>query len=258
VNFNDIAEIDGFAHLLMALFQKNRAFDCAISVSTTEITALRKAGREWISRVNQKLNILPIGDSIRLLPNYNFIHIPVCHRQADRKLINNLYHKAFDCYVRGDQTIGEVTLFRAIRDALVHREKEFLDKPLQWYSSILGKWFGQSKSGLLYDYPQVQAIGIASCIISSDLFAFTNRQETVKRGIADKLSPIFEKLNDLDSDTLYALFPYINAIRPEIMSFEESSAHLAKIRHILSSRPDINIFSRTAFAVDIENSKSEN
>ena len=75
VNYSDVNELKGFAHLLTTRFHEAGAFDFITPVNSRELLSLIRMAKEWIKNVEQSFASMTPGDTISVLPYYQNVHI---------------------------------------------------------------------------------------------------------------------------------------------------------------------------------------
>lgn len=251
VNFSDIDEICGFAHLLMAEFQEAGAFDFVNPVNSRELTLLRRAGEEWIKQVERLLPTLPSCNRLEILTYYKAIYIPACSSQAPFSYIAPWILKAFDERIKGDQSIASTLLFPFVDEAILKGERSFLERPLKWRSLMLDHWFKLALSPSFMKSPDAERIGIATQLLLADMFMFVSDQTTWKKRLVRQILPLFDRIDELSTTVLMSLLPFLGAMRPEIMPQSVADSHAQRIRRVLVRRTDLSRFHREAFEIEL-------
>jgi len=260
VDFLDVNAVTGFAALIIAVASKERL---VMRVSPSPAAgAIAKVSADWIRGVNGSISRLTDGDRLKALECYDWIHRIALHMPADNHFLNKHILTAFDARISGDKTVDEYLLFKWVYDALERRhDQAFFGKPLKWYSMILGEWVKTSQNGSIDRLPLNKAVCIASVLLGSDLFAYISRQDTFKDRLARHFIARTSSLENLDTETLMALFPFNNALMrlgiefPALGGKEKNSDGLimteSNLRRILSRRSDLHPLRRAAFKVEV-------
>ena len=248
VNYSDVNEVKGFAHLLMAHFQLSGAFDFVTPASSHELHSLIRAAKEWIKNAEQSFESMTPGDIISILPYYQNVYIPAYRTQPSASYIAEWCLKALDARIHGDRTVSSTELFNEIANGIRRGRKEYLDRPLKWYSITLDYWIKILKGGL--EKIRIdKGIAIVTQLLGCNLTAFMSNQMRFKQSLVDHYLQFLGPLQQQDSVTLMAFLPFLSTIRHHYIDFNESIYQEDRIRTILSTHPDINRFHQEAFGV---------
>ena len=252
VNYSDADELKGFAHLMTTRFQEAGELDFISPVNSRELRSLIRVAKEWIKNVEESFTTMTPGDIISVLPYYQNVYIPACRTQPPAPYIAKWCLKVLDAKIHGDTSVNSTELFSAIADGIRRGRKEYLDRPLKWYSITLDYWIKILKGGI-EDIHINKGITIVTQLLSCDLTAFMSNQMRFKQSLVDYYIHFLDTLQQHDSVTLMAFLPFLSTIRYRYIDFNESIYQEDRIRTALSTRPDINRFHREAFGVEVKN-----
>lgn len=152
--------------------------------------------KNWVLEVEDNIEKYSARDALIIAGGlYDLIHRIGFNRPSKPEFINVYVLKALDAFIKGDKTVDEYDLFRAIDAGLNRKDNAYSSKALQWHSLCLSRWYRQFKNGSsleqLSDYDKQQQLSI---LIISDLYAFEgNGQDEFKRQLITNHKPLLEK-----------------------------------------------------------------
>lgn len=245
VDFDRADDISGFASLLTVCASNAGMFMAHPSRQGKEQSAIAATARQWINALIPRLHGMHSGDTLTVLSSFDIIHRIGFNTPADPGITAGHTLSAFNAYIRGDRSIDIYTLFRAISQEILKRDRTFLDKPLRWNGICIESWyknFSTTANGLT-DYDTLQQINI---LLDENLFAFEagNQQQFKQRLINANRHYLYET-SLLDSRSLPLLKPLlIHAMRLGIETDFQTCSR--EIDNAIISCPRINRYHRAA------------
>lgn len=206
VNFNNPAEVEGFATLLLAQAAHNGMLAHGIT-SVYGAASIKKASEAWLRIVGTNLSRWTPADSLPVLQGYDMIHRIARGRCADEKYLNRGFLTVFDAMAHGDTTVDQYRLFRVVSDSLNRRrDRAYFGRPLEWYSGCLDRWH---KETLRREYPTelpvYDTIRRSAILVSEDLWAYeAGNEERFKQQVVEHCRPHIEHCDTMDARTLMA------------------------------------------------------
>lgn len=213
VDFSDIREVTDFALLICQSASQGGMF-LRDEQDKELLERVRTVAKEWIKEIRLRIASMPVSDALEVIHTFDLVHRIAYGKAADVDFINKYTLKAFEARIHGDQTVNEYTLFRQIAVGLNHRDPAYLDRPLEWYTLSLDRWYKEfsdpkrSHQPSLYSHnrssqlsqstqisknveastsilsadPQIDydTINRINILLTSDLYAFTPKQEVFK------------------------------------------------------------------------------
>lgn len=224
VDFSDIKEVTDFA-LLICQSASHGGMFLKDGQDKELLEHVRTIAKEWVKEIRLRIASMPVSDALEVIQTFDLVHRIAYDKAADVDFINKYTLKAFEARIHGDQTVNEYTLFRQIAVGLNRRDPSYLDRPLEWYTLSLDRWYKEfsnpkrplqpsvyshnhssqlSQSAQIppkvapsaptlsadpkSDYDTINRINI---LLTSDLYAFTPKQKEFKNKLLTNYSIYF-------------------------------------------------------------------
>ena len=157
---------------------------------------------------------MPVSDALEVIQPFDLVHRIAYGKAADVDFINKYTLKAFEARIHGDQTVNEYTLFRQIAVGLNRRDPAYLDRPLEWYTLSLDRWYkvfsDPKRSHQPSVYDTIQQVNI---LLESYLWAYETRNQPIfKRQLFNRYRYLLADLDDYDIRTLRAIYTLVTTI----------------------------------------------
>ncbi len=258
VNRHDADEVMAYSHLLLSLLQRSDRHSCGVEpfVATRDLLPVAK---EWLRTIREILPGIPSCRLIRLADIYGMLHLIVYNETAS-ETVGRYYKEAFMTRVRGDHTVSETELFRAIAGRLQSGDRSFLGKYLDWYSRTLDRFFRefdkilQISGGSTFS-GTAESLRKANILLSTDLFAFAGRgQQSFKSRLATlcRDALLDYKAMETDSpDTMQAKLLLLRENGCRIFSAGERALLEERLLASLSLAPSLHPLYRRAYLLDL-------
>lgn len=164
---------------------------CHIPLSPTGTTS-PQSDATWLSNALTRLPTLPPGQALDIILRYDYIYRITYHRPPSNDLTDHYILQAFEAHIKGDTTIDQYTLYRAIDTPIRQARDGYLDRPLQWWATSLDRWYRQATGTrkpppdeTLYDHLSQTAI-----LLQADLWAYRpTDQRQFKQQLAQRHLP---------------------------------------------------------------------
>lgn len=222
--FTDAGHAAAMAAQIIGKAEELGLFQPHASRQSREALRLIADASAWIRSVTDCLNAYTPGEALRIADAYDLIHRIAHRRPASQQTLGNIALRAFDARLKGDSTVDEYDLYRAIQSAINRKEKAFLGRPLSWLCSRLERWHREAAKGYsrtaLSDY---DILSRATILLQTDLYAFEgSRQADFKRRLAAAIRPLLDTCH-VDGDS-----------RSDSDSDEACSLTASRLRHAVS------------------------
>lgn len=189
-DFTDVKVVKTLALRILSLANEQSAFLSKQSL-TSDAAAIRIAAKEWVVRVESIIDNLSHADALIAIGVFDLIHRIGYGIPADSRYIDRYKLGAFKAYIHGDESVNQYVLFQIISDEISRHSKAYFGRPLDWYCTCIDRWFRNFRTGkssvLQSDYDTFNQVKI---LLSSDLRAFTPKQEAFKRALEDRYSEL--------------------------------------------------------------------
>ena len=191
---------------------------------------VRRESKDWLKAVRKQIDIMPVGDALKLLGTYDSVHRVAYGTPADPTFLNRYTMAAFESRIRGNKEVDPYILYRQINAGIARRDPLYLGRPLQWSTTILDRWYKELsgsystfscgattvsrevEGATLYDNLQKAAI-----LMETDLWFYEGaNQKALKQRLFTSLRPLFYKQDQLDDRILGALNTFLNSSCPYI------------------------------------------
>lgn len=257
VDYTDCEEIAGYGHLLLSLLQRTLEYNCT---STPSISAapIIQASKEWLRLVEKNIISLSAKDTIKALSYYDILHRLVYRTPSSESFLNDSYMRVFNARINGDFEISDSQLYQVVSDRLRFRDNVYFDKLLRWHVLTLSAWYKEIlHCGKFFNVSHLESLGRVTQILSSDLFAFCGAgEERFKQRLVEEYLPGIKDLVSLCGKTLCGLLMLVRKARGKYIGLDEGNEYDARIMSLLIDAPDITLYDRQAFRLDIEFKKS--
>lgn len=166
----------------------SRLFLTETSRQSINARQIIRAAGYWVDSVRDRNDAYSPGDALKLTDLYDLLHRLAFRQPADRQFLNRIILRAFDAMKHGDAGVDEYMLFRAIRNAVRLREKDFFGIHLKWTCISLDRWHKEAAEGFdsteLSDYDILSRVNI---LLDSDLYAYEGSdQHQFKQRLAEQ------------------------------------------------------------------------
>lgn len=156
------------------------------------ITASSPNDAAWLRNAQSQLPAMPPSQALDTILRYDYIYRITYHRPPSTALIDRYILQAFEAHIQGDTTIDQYTLYRAIDTPVRQARNGYLDRPLQWWSTSLDRWYRQATGTRkpppdesLYDQ-----LSQAAILLQADLWAYRpTDQQQFKQHLAARYHP---------------------------------------------------------------------
>lgn len=245
VDYTNVWDAMGFATLIFAVGNEIGLIFATGNRQSYEAIQTTKLAKEWIYNVKSLIGRMSAGDAMDVLESYDFMHRLAQRSPIPREFADEYLFKALDARIHGDKSVNEYHLFRYIRTELNKKNKPFFDKPLQWYSSSLNRWFKKFKYGSTFEnISDYDTLEIISILLSEDLFVFADGDQNLyKKKLFDNYKHLLDKIGDYGFNELNALSHFLNWSR-KFMTGEEYTAYDNAITLAQIASPETNRFYR--------------
>ena len=102
---------------------------------------VRRESKDWLKAVRKQIDIMPVGDALKLLGTYDSVHRVAYGTPSDPTFLNRYTMAAFESRIRGNKEVDPYILYRQINAGIVRRDPLYLGRPLQWSTAILDRWY---------------------------------------------------------------------------------------------------------------------
>ena len=102
---------------------------------------VRRESKDWLKAVRKQIDIMPVGDALKLLGTYDSVHRVAYGTPADPTFLNRYTMAAFESRIRGNKEVDPYILYRQINAGIARRDPLYLGRPLQWSTTILDRWY---------------------------------------------------------------------------------------------------------------------
>lgn len=165
-------------------------FDTPQRRQTHQAHALMAEARGWLADAAEVLRNGPAGEALRLIDPYELIYRTVHRQSAPAGQLDAVVMRAFEAISKGDASIDQYILYRAIHRRIDRRIPAFMGAPLHWLVTIQQRWHRQICAGqqppTLYDTEQQLLL-----LLESDLYAYEGSgQAAFKRQLFQKLQSL--------------------------------------------------------------------
>lgn len=251
VDFTDGDSVAACSHILLALHQQaDIAGENTLSVTPGPM--LLDATQNWINRIESEIHKIPAGEIIRSLSGFDLLHLLIIQRRPPLNFISGCCLRAFTQRMKGDTSVNETELFRAVNESIRRNDSRFLGRPLLWKSLTLEKWltrFSDDPSFLCE--PTAETLNIASLILSENLFAFFGSDnETIKKSIAEQIIPLATPRATDTGIMLRSKLTFVRENPNRFQSFHHSRQLIATLLQSLAASPDLHPLDRAAYHIE--------
>lgn len=213
VDFDKVDEVNRFAGNLINFGSSLGAIGGPTRIQSKEGIAIYQAAKGWVEAVKNRLLTMSPSDAVCVIDTYEIMYRIVNRTSVKPVEIDNVKLAAFDAMIRGDKNVDEYIMFRLIRNAISHREKAFLDKPLTWSCIKEEQWHKEAKAGFVQtELSDYDILNRTSILLESDLYAFEGRQQMdFKRQLFNCTRHYLDNYDATDSKTQFAVEQYLYA-----------------------------------------------
>lgn len=163
---------------------------------TVDGNRLKQIANKFVRRLDMELPRMNAGDAFMIISSYDFAYRVAYGRGAEQSFIGKYTLNAFESLIKGDKSIDEYEMYRAIELAIRLRNRAFLDRPLRWNSISLERWYKTFQTGKamvpMSDYDTIMCISI---LLSADLGCILgSREESFKKYLFTNHSHYLDRL----------------------------------------------------------------
>lgn len=253
VDFSNVADISGFASLILAQANFFGIFSGKDS-DFSDARELMVIARRWLQRVREYIPAFTVSEALTLSGYYDLVHRVGFGKVVDCNSLDRYRMSAFEAYISGDRSVDQYTLYHAVAHEVGRRNPLFLGRPLQWILLCIDEWYEQfrdcTKLIALSNYDVLQRITI---LLESDLFAFCgSQQEAFKQRLVQTYLPLTEKIADMDSITQKSLLMFVRSIYGKYLDIDTAWELETEIMTNLSTSPTLTPHARHAYRLDCE------
>lgn len=219
VDFSDIREVTDFALLICQSASQGGMF-LKDEQDKELLEHVRTVAKEWVKEIRLRIASMPVSDALEVIQTFDLVHRIAYGKAADVDFINKYTLKAFEARIHGDQTVNEYTLFRQIAVGLNRRDPAYLDRPLEWYTLSLDRWYkefsGAERPRQLSVYDTIQQVNI---LLESDLWAYETRNQLIfKRQLFNRYRYLLADLGACNLPLFKAIQKFIsNGLRFDLL-----------------------------------------
>ncbi len=187
---------------------------------TRESNMIRQRARLATRLIEEHIPMMPPGDALLVVPAHDLAHRIAYGTPADTAISTRCLLRAFDAMIHGDKSVDEYVVYDAIDRSISHPDCDpaILDRPFQWRSIALDRWYRQFKTGQAKDTPGTyDTIQRLSILLESDLWAYeTVNETTYKQSLVNSHRHLLEqpattgpKLQQATTRLQHAAHPYL-------------------------------------------------
>lgn len=213
VDFSDIKEVTDFAFLICQSASQGGMF-LKDEQDKEMLERVRTVAKEWVKEIRLRIASMSDSDALEVIHTFDLVHRIAYGKAADVNFINKYTLKAFEARIHGDQAVNEYTLFRQIAVGLNRRDPAYLDRPLEWYTLSLDRWYKEfSDSERPPQLPIYDTIQQVNILLESDLWAYETRNQSIfKRQLFNRHRYLLADFDDYNIHTLRAIYTLVTTI----------------------------------------------
>lgn len=111
------------------------------TLQSIEARVVVEAARQWTERVRPNLEHISAAEALALIDHYEMMHRIACGTPAPQSIVDRHVLRAFEARIHGDSDVDQYRLLRAISRGLRQRNPAYMERPLQWYTLTIDRWY---------------------------------------------------------------------------------------------------------------------
>lgn len=145
---------------------------------TRESAALRQTAARAFRRLDDAIPRMTVADAFNCTGAYDLLHRFGYSTGADPDALRHYTLRAFESMIRGDRTVDQYAMYRAIRQAVRRRDTAYLDRPLQWLLIVEERWYLEARNGFPADLPEADIAARIRILLDADLMPYEGRNQS--------------------------------------------------------------------------------
>ena len=209
---------------------------------TRESKELRNIANKVVRKLDELMPNMSPANALLVISAYDMAHRFAYGSPADPKTQNKYILQAFDAMIHGDKEVDEYILYQVIEDKILLKDKVYFNKPLQWTTISLDRWYKNFQYGTcrinLSNYDIIQQV---SALLRSELWPYLGKEEKkFKKTLYCNHQRFFDN-HDISNPKI---FMAIQKLRMSSINFMSSEEYASYICHIKSEQSQCSIINR--------------
>lgn len=253
VDVTDGDDVKGFGRLLISLLHEDGKIQMFGTPSARQMK-LMAIIEQWLVIVYENVEEIGVEHRAILMDRYDMLYRYACQSVPDMLFINRQKYSVVESLLKGNKKIDVAETLWMIDVAL--RQSKYFDsagKAKKLYDTVLSSWVDDFLStGNFLSVSQNEAVRRALTFMKEDIRPYTDNPETVKKAAANRISLLFDDLTSKDSKTLESMLIYLMFAEGQYVEMDLAKSLMTKILNLLSVMPQVNRFTRQAYANDLK------
>lgn len=246
-------DVKGFGRLLISLLHEDGKI-LMFGTPSARQQKLIEIIEPWLEMVSENVDEIEVEHRAVLMDRYDMLYRYAYRSVPDLDFVNRQKYSVVESLIRGNKKIDVAETLWMI-NIVLHQSGNFdpLGKAKRLHDTVLKSWVDDFVStGNFLSVSQNEAVRRALTFMKADLRPFADNPMAVRKAAADRISLLFNDLTSKDSKTLESMLVYLMFAQGQYVEDDMAKSLMVKILNMLSVMPQVNRFSRLAYANDLK------